>query len=115
MSERDNNTFALPHIQIQELVTTVSNLSVAKAAEALPVRLIKNNFDILGIHLLHILNHTLGNGVYPVGLQVKKLIPIFKSGERSDRKVRADIAAKCNQYSFCKGTLKAYTEFLKLI
>lgn len=107
MAERDNNTFALPHIEIEELVTTVKIPSVAKAAEpdALPVRLIKNNFYMLGIHLLHILNHTLENEVYPDELQVKTVIPIFKSGERSDIEKYRLIPLLNAINSFCKDTL----------
>lgn len=86
MPERVNNSFALPDIDIEEVITAVGSLSAGKAAgpDAIPVRLIKNNIDILAIHLLHIFNHSLANGIYPDELKVARVVPIYKGGERSD-------------------------------
>lgn len=79
------NSFVMREIEINEIISGVENLRIGKAAglDTIPIKLLKDNIDILCIHLLHLFNHTLESGIYPNELKIAKVVPIFKDGDSS--------------------------------
>ena len=48
----------------------------------IPLSLLCEIIDFLGVNILNICNRSLAEGVFPSSLKVAKVIPIFKTGER---------------------------------
>ena len=70
-----------------ELVEVMKILNLASPGhEELPMRLIKDNLDILGERIITICNASFIQGVFPTQLKRAKVVPIFKSGDRKDIK-----------------------------
>ena len=83
LSGNAETTFQLNPITIVELskfITDVKNTS--PGFDELPIRIFKENFDILGPIILHLCNTSILTGVFPTGMKIARVIPIPKSASR---------------------------------
>ena len=72
-------------ITMGDLEEVMKNLNSASPGhDELPMRLFKDNLDILGERILTICNASFIQGVFPAQLKRAKVVPIFKSGDRRD-------------------------------
>ena len=66
----------------------MKNINLASPRhDELPMRLYKDNLEILGERILTIFNASFIQGVFPTQLKRAKVVPIFKSGNRKDIKI----------------------------
>ena len=79
------NSFKITPIEEVELKCAFEKLKVNKAPgfDDYNSRIMKNVYDAIKIPLLHIVNLSLKNGIFPDKMKIAKILPLFKSGERS--------------------------------
>lgn len=79
------NTMVIEDITVDEIIAVVNGLRPKAAGlDQIPVKLIKDNIDILAGPLLHLFNHSLDSEIYPSEFKIAKVIPIYKDGDRSN-------------------------------
>ena len=52
----------------------------------MPIKFLKENSDILSVKLKDIFNNCLYQGIFPMGLKLADILPIFKAGDSSVKK-----------------------------
>lgn len=80
------NSFFLHEVELTEVMCVVMDLVTNKAAgyDGIPVKVIKENIDVLGPILCHLFNHSILNSTYPSSLKIARVTPVFKDGDSSD-------------------------------
>jgi hypothetical protein len=66
--------------ELREICMSFKNGRVS-GYDNIPMHIIKNAFEFISKPLMHIINKSLENGVFPDSLKIAKIIPIFKSGD----------------------------------
>ena len=75
--------FVSPVTQI-EILNVISNLKESSAGhDEIPSKLLKRTCHLLIEPLLHVINLSLLNGVFPDELKIAQVLPLFKSGDKS--------------------------------
>ena len=71
-------------VTLPELSKYLNELSSSKAVgvDGVPLPAIKNCFAVLGPHLLHVINASIVNRVFPAAWKMALVVPIHKSGPR---------------------------------
>ena len=88
MREKGQPRFSFHFVTLEEtLKQEVTLLSYKKASQAsgIPVKIIKENRDLLAYFILHIFNNTLSSSEYPASLKYTDITPIFKKGDKTDK------------------------------
>ena len=69
-----------------EIYETILSLKDKKSTgfDNLPTKIIKISASIISPILSHIFNKSFSTGIFPEGLKIGKIIPIFKSGDKND-------------------------------
>lgn len=80
-----SDSFGMFEIELPHLLSVVKNLDGIKATglDNITVKLIKNNIDILAVHLLHMFRHWQDCGTYRNELKLGKVVPVYKDGDGS--------------------------------
>ena len=84
LKQSDTN-FKITHVDQMELKCAFDKLKVNKAPgfDDYNARVIKNLYDTIKVPLLHIINLSFKTGIFPENMKIAKVLPLFKSGERS--------------------------------
>ena len=80
MTEKGLPKFSFHFVNSEETLKEVALLSDKKASQAsdIPVKIIKENRDLIAYFILHNLNNTLSRCEYPASLKYADITPIFK-------------------------------------
>lgn len=84
-TETLNITFALHLTDCQEVINTIRDLnnSTAVGLDEVPVSLLKHCAEELAPPLVHLINMSFQNGIFPANLKYSIIRPIHKKGEKS--------------------------------
>ena len=79
-------TFKFKDILIREVLMVLNSLKISKSAgpDDLPARLIKDGSEQIAAPLCFLANQSLQSGVFPNSEKCARVIPIYKSGEKSN-------------------------------
>ena len=81
-----NNVFCFNEINMENVTHLLKTINVNKATgpDNIPGRLLKIAAEILSPSLTVIFNKSLSTGIYPNAWKMAKVLPIYKSGKRTD-------------------------------
>ena len=71
---------------LPELWSAVARMSGSRAVglDDVPLFAVKKCFPVIGPHLLHLINCSIVTEVFPTAWKVARVVPIFKSGDRTE-------------------------------
>ena len=80
-------SFAFEFVSFEETIKEVNKLSIKKAFQALdiPVKIIKENRDLISYFVYNNFNNALSSSQYPNGLKYADVTPVFKKDDKSDK------------------------------
>ena len=79
------NSMVMPLVTNFDTINAINSLKNKKGhIDEIPVRLIKENKEILAIPLTILFNQSVNTGTFPDRFKIGKIVPIFKSGDKSD-------------------------------
>ena len=72
---------------MEEKIKEVNKLSIKKASQTLdiPVKIIKENKDLISYFVNNNFNNALSSSQYPNGLKYADVTPVFKKDDKSDK------------------------------
>ena len=87
MREKGQATFSFHFVTLEETLNEVVLLRDKKASEAsgIPVKLIKENRDLIAYFILHNFSNALSCSEYPASLKYADITPIFKKDDKTDK------------------------------
>ena len=87
MREKGLPKFSFHLVTLEETFKEVALLSDKKASQAsdIPVKIIKQNRDLIAYFILHNFNNTLPCSEYPAGLKYADITSIFKKDDKTDK------------------------------
>ena len=79
-------SFCIPLMKLSDHISTIKALDVTKATglDGLSAKILKTSVDIVALSLLKIINVSLLQGRFPKSLEIAKINPIHKGGQKSD-------------------------------
>ena len=86
MREKDQPKFIFHFWTLEEALKEVALLSDRKASQAsgIPVKIIKENWDLIAYFILHNFNNALSCSEYPASLKYADITTIFKKDDKTD-------------------------------
>ena len=74
-------------LSLEEKIKEVNKLSIKKASQTLdiPVKIIKENKDLISYFVYNNFNNALSSLQYPNGLKYADVTPVFKKDDKSDK------------------------------
>ena len=80
-------SFSFEFVSLEETIKEVNKLSIKKASQTLdiPVKIIKENKDLISYFVYNNFNNALSSSQYPNGLKYADVTPIFKKDDKSDK------------------------------
>ena len=89
MEKLGNPTFGFDFTSYEETVKEVNNLKIRKVSQKtdIPVRIIKENIDIVSYFLYHNFNNSLSCSTFPTAMKHAEVTPIHKKDDKTDRKL----------------------------
>ena len=80
-------SFSFEFVSLEETIKEVDKLSIKKASQTLdiPVRIIKENKDLISYFVYNNFDNTLSSSQYPNGLKYADVTPVFKKDDKSDK------------------------------
>ena len=87
MREKGLRKFSFQLVTLEETFKEVALLSDKKASQAsdIPVKIIKENRDLIAYIILHNFNNTLSCSEYPASLKYADITPIFEKDDKTDK------------------------------
>ena len=87
MREKGLPKFSFHLVTLEETFKEVALLSDKKASQAsdIPVKIIKENRDLIAYFILHNFNNALSCSEYPASLKYADITPIFKKDDKTDK------------------------------
>ena len=87
MEKLGNPTFGFDFTSYEETVKEVNNLKIRKVSHKtdIPIRIIKENIDIVSYFLYHNFNNTLSCSTFPTAIKYAEVTPIHKKADRTDK------------------------------
>ena len=87
MEKLGNPTFGFDFTSYEERVKKANNLKIRKVSQKIdiPVRIIKENIDIVSFFLHHNFNNSLSCCIFPTGMKYSEIIPIYKKDDKTDK------------------------------
>ena len=84
---KDKNQFSFTYINSEDFESEIFKLDPSKSVKEndIPIKITKNNSDIIARYLSKDFNRSIDRGIYPSGLKYSDITPVFKSGERSNK------------------------------
>ena len=80
-------SFAFEFFSLEETIEEVNKLSIKEASQTLdmPVKIIKENKDLISCFLYNNFNNALSSSQYPNGLKHADVTPVFKTDDKSHK------------------------------
>ena len=80
-------TFGFDFNSYEETVKEVNNLKIRKVSQKtdIPVRIIKENLDIVSYFLYHNFNNSLSCPTFPTAMKYGEVTPIHKKDDKTDK------------------------------
>ena len=74
-------------LSLEEIIKEVNKLSMKRASQTLdiPVKIIKENKDLISYFAYDNFNNVLSSSQYPNGLKYAYVTPVFKKDDKSDK------------------------------
>ena len=87
MERIERPSFAFKFVSLEETIKEVNKLSIKKASQTLdmPVKIIKENKDLISHFVYNNFNNALSSSQYPNGLKYADVTPVFKKDDKSDK------------------------------
>ena len=87
MEKLGNPTFGFDFTSYEETVKEVNNLKIRKVSQKtdIPVRIIKENIDIVSYFLYHNFNNSLSCSTFPTAMKYAEVTPIHKKDDKTDK------------------------------
>ena len=87
MRQKSQPKFSFHFVTLEETLREVALLSKKKSSEAsdIPVKIIKENRDLIAHFIVNNLNNALSCSEYPVSLKYGDITPIFKKDDKTDK------------------------------
>ena len=87
MREKGQPKFSFHFVTLEETLKEVALLSDKKASQAsdIPVKIIKENRDLIAYFILHNFNNALSCSEYPASLKYADITPNFKKDDKTDK------------------------------
>ena len=82
-----DNQFSFKYINSEDFESEIFKLDPSKSVKEndIPIKITKNNSDIIARYLSKDFNRSIDRGIYPSGLKYSDITPVFKSEERSNK------------------------------
>ena len=79
------HSFVLKETTEQEIINICSSLNPGTALgyDSIPFNLIKTTINLISSPITHIFNLSLTSGIVPLELKIARVVPLFKSGDKS--------------------------------
>ena len=80
-------SFAFEFVSLEETIKEVNKLSIKKASQTavIPVKIVKENKDLISYVVYNNFNNALSSSQYPNGLKYADVTPLFKKDDKSDK------------------------------
>ena len=93
-------SFTFEFVSLEETIKKVNKLSIKKASQTLdiPVKIIKENKDLISHFVYNNFNNALSSSQYPNGLKYADVTPVFKKDDKSDKSNYRPISILPNLY-----------------
>ena len=87
MEKLGNPSFSFEFTSYEEIVKEVTSLKTRKASQKvdIPVRIIKENLDIVSYFLYHNFNNSLSCSTFPAAMKYGEVTPIHKKDDKTDK------------------------------
>ena len=87
MEKLGNPTFGFDFTSYEETVKEVNNLKIRKVSQKtdIPVRIIKENIDIVSYFLYHNFNNSLSCSTFPTAMKYSRVTPVHKKNDKTDK------------------------------
>ena len=87
MREKGLPKFSFHLVTLEETLKEVALLSNKKASQAsdIPVKIMKENWDLIAYYILHNSNNALSCSEYPTSLKYGDMAPIFIKDDKTDK------------------------------
>ena len=87
MEKLGNPTFRFDFTSYEETIKEVNNLKIRKVSQKtdIPVRIIKENIDIVSYFLYHNFNNSLSCSTFPTAMKYAEVTPIHKKDDKTDK------------------------------
>ena len=87
MREKAEPKFSFHFVTLKETLKEVALLSDKKSSQVsdIPVKIIKENRDLIAYFILHNFNNALSSSEYPASLKYANITPIFKKDDKTDK------------------------------
>ena len=104
MREKGLPKFSFHLVTLDETFKEVALLSDKKASQAsdIPVKIIKENRDLIAYFILHNFNNALSCSEYPASLKYADITPIFKKDDKTDQTNYRPISILSNLSKICE-------------
>ena len=80
------NSFSFRHVEPSEVSKVVKILNNNKKTSGnIPIRILKENINILLPHITDCINSSISDGIFPDALKLADISPIFKKGNETDK------------------------------
>ena len=88
MTSMDNPKFSSRFVSLNEGLTGVNKLNRKKASQAtdIPVKIIKENKDVISFYVFHNFSNALSTCSFPTALKYADIRPAFKKDDKTDKK-----------------------------
>lgn len=81
------HSFSLAPTSLTEVTTVIKDLKVASPGhDDVDIKVIKECVNEVSPYLVHIINKSFSSGIFPKQLKIARVIPIFKTGDKSSLK-----------------------------
>ena len=79
------HSMSIPLVTVTDIMNTITALKNKKChVDDIPVKIIKENKELLGVTLSKLFNDSIRDGVFSSQFKVAKIIPIHKSGNKAN-------------------------------
>ena len=87
MERLGNPIFGFDYISYEKTVKEVRNLKIRKISQKsdIPVRIIKENIDIVSYFLYHNFNNSLSCSTFPTSIKYAEVTPIHEEDDKTDK------------------------------
>ena len=87
MEKLGNPSFSFEFTSYEEIVKEVNSLKIRKVSQKtdIPVRIIKENIDIVSYFLYHNFNNSLSCSTFPAAMKYAEVTPIHKKDNKTDK------------------------------
>ena len=87
MEKLGNPSFGFDFTSYEEIVKEVNSLKIRKVSQKtdIPVRIIKENIDIVSYFLYHNFNNSLSCSTFPTAMKYAEVTPIHKKDDKTDK------------------------------